>query len=164
MISKIQTQMKAIISLGTGLSENIIYTEEQDVNVYHTRPWISIMPQMATIEEAWHKDNFYQNDSDNAVVVTRKYNVLQAMLIHLEFMEKDELTNGVQQILLSLPKQLIIDRGVVNIIPKSIDYVLTSGVLDPNKANISLQVAYAIREEKELAERIKAVDFDTHVL
>ena len=159
MIAEIQQALKSIIGIATALPLEIIYTEEQDINSYSTPPWISIMPQPASITGAWHKDNFYEKN-ETTIIVIRKYDVLQPIVIHLEFLDKEELSKIVTQILVALPKQLSIQEGVVTLEPQQIEYFLTKGELDPHGAVLSLNISYAVRENKEITEKIKQTSFD----
>jgi len=117
------------------------------------------MPEPSSITSAWHKDNFIKG-GESSIIVTRKYNVLQPIAIHLSFIDKQELSDIVDKILIGFPKQIALREGVVDIEPQQIEYFLTKGELDPHGALISINILYAIRESKEIKDKIKQISFD----
>ena len=162
IIADMQGALKVIIGIATELPNSIIYTEEQDTNSYNTPPWISIMPETSSITQAWYKDNYYQQDN-TSIIVTKKYDILQPIIIHLEFVDKQELSDIVDKILIALPKRIVLREGVVDIEPQQIEFFLTKGELDPHGAVISINILYAIRENKEIKDKIHQVNFETKI-
>lgn len=159
MIAEIQNAIKNIIIVSTDLPSKIIYTEEQEVESYNTPPWISIMPEPSSLTPAWYKDNYYREDN-SSIVVIRKYDVVQPIKIHTEFIDKQELSDVVDKIFMALPKQIALKGGIVDIEPQQVEFFLTKGALEPHGAIIDLNILYAIRENKEIQDKIKSIKFD----
>lgn len=157
MIVEIQENLKQIIVTSTGLSENIIVTEEINTSANKTFPWISIIPELATITPAWHKDPFFSIEDIPSIVI-RKYNISQAILITLEFINKGELSKVVNDIFIGLPKQIIINDIVVYIEPKQIEYFFTKEEVKPYKGLLKINMNYFVRENPVTFGRIKDIE------
>ncbi len=159
MIAEIQEYLKTVIMRATDVPEHCIFTEARDAEEFKNPPWISIMPRPASLTNAWHKDNYFRNSS---VVVIRKYNVVQPIGIYLEFEGKQELSDTVDNILAALPKQFIIKDGAADIAPQRVEFFLTKGSMDRSGAIFELDISYAVREDKEIKDKINKINFNTN--
>jgi len=159
MIIKIQEELQSVFMQQDNIPKNIIYLEEMEEVEFNTSPWISILPDKASIEEAWHWDNAY-NTEDNFVKVKRKYNIHQPIIIRMLFEDKIELDNILNTFLRELSKEFIIDNSVVSIIPQDIEYIFSKGELGANIVIITINTIYPIHDIIVNNEKIKNINFN----
>lgn len=159
MVIEIQEEIRSIFLKQNNITENIIFLEEMTETEFNVAPQISILPDSATIESAWHWENKYSAENGKKYKVQRKYNVDQPMVIRMVFEDKRELDKVTNQFLLDLPKQVLINTVALEVEPQEIDRIFAKGSLDVSIAIIKILVKYPILEYREQT-IIPSIDID----
>jgi len=159
VVVQIQEALGNIFLEQKDIIKEIIFLEEMNEVEFNTAPWISILPDKASIDPAWHWDNAYTT-KDTLIKVQRKYTITQPITVRIVFENKAELDKIVNTFLQDLPKSFVINNSNIELNPREIEYILAKGELGVSVAIIGIDTIYPIHNIMESAKKIKQISFD----
>ncbi|MGL4676458.1 MAG: hypothetical protein ACRCWI_02175 [Brevinema sp.] len=159
MIVEIQEVLKEVLLQQENITENIIFLEEMEESEFNTAPWVSILPETASIEPAYQSSIGTIQKNEKTYNIQQKYKIVQPFMLRAVFGDKKELDHITDHFLVDLPKSIIVGEVVIEIQPLEIERIFAKGLLDVNATIIKIVTEYPVVKLIEI-DKISGIDID----
>lgn len=163
MTKQIQEFLREIAVSALSLNADLVYITQVEDNLLNIPPWVSILPELATVELNQIGSHTYKDDEDNLVKIWKKYEVTQPYTIHIRQVSQEDISDNVQKFLEALPIKVNIRDTSVNFLPTQTEFFMAQGQMDLYAAIIMVSASYGIYEKQITTEKIKGVAFNPKI-
>ncbi|MGL4393988.1 MAG: hypothetical protein ACRCS8_02040 [Brevinema sp.] len=156
MIYLIQKQLSQLIVKTFNFEEGSIFLHPLNDKEYFATPYLCIVPGQGSSVNDFHNPQYLNNQK-----FQQKFFITQPITLTLTDTSYEATTDFVTKFLSVVPRYLEIDRTLVSLTPKTIDYRHSTGELDLFSVEIVLEIHYHIFSATHSVPKIKEIELET---